>query len=196
MQPPTSVRQNPTPRPPPPAHRPLSPFEEALALYKQGLYPEAEERLAAFPASNQVDIKAIVLLCRIRANQGKLSEARKLLEQAIAEDKLKAELHYLRAMILREQGALEEATASLKRALYLDQDMVLAHFSLANLALRLGKDNDARKHFENTLALLGSYRQDDILPESEGISAGRLTEIIKSISSMGDRNEEQKIRVR
>jgi chemotaxis protein methyltransferase CheR len=190
IQPPAHAHQFPLPCPRPPSPAPPSPYEEAVALYEQGLYTEAEDRLAALPASNPEDIKATVLLCRILANQGKLAGARKLVEQAISADKLKAELHFLRAMILEEEGILEEATLSLKRALYLDQNMALAHFSLANLAQRQGKRNEARRHFGNTLALLGRYRPDEILPESDGISAGRLTEIIRSTGIMGDGDEE------
>ncbi|MFA7383923.1 MAG: CheR family methyltransferase [Desulfurivibrionaceae bacterium] len=149
------------PRPPSPDSRPsfsasrsLPPYEEALVLYERGCYPEAEEKLAAFLTANREDAEATVLQCRICANQGKLAEALGLLEQAIGVDRLKAGLHYLRAMILQEQGATDEAVASLKRALYLDQDLVLAHFSLGNLALRQGKIKEARKHFANTLSLL------------------------------------------
>lgn len=168
------------PRPPLLDPHPPSPYETALALYARGCYPEAEEELAAFLAAEGEDLKATVLQCRVCANQGKLTEARELLEQAIGADRLKAGLHYLRAMILQEQGAIDEAVASLKRALYLDQDMVLAHFSLGNLALRQGKMKESRKHFANALSLLDSYDPADILPESEGLSAGRLREIMRT----------------
>lgn len=188
LRPPPSLRQTPTPRPlPAPDSRPLPPapcsvplYEAALSLYEQGCYPEAEEKLALFRAANREDLKAIVLQCRLRANQGKLAEARDLLEEAIGADRLTAGLHYLLAMILQEQGAIGEAIASLKRALYLDQDLVLAHFSLGNLALRQGKIKESRKHFANALSLLDRYGPADILPESEGLSAERLREIIRT----------------
>lgn len=170
----------PAPRPSPPAPHPLSPYEAALALYEQGCYPEAEEKLAAFLVANRGDAEATILQCRVRANQGKLAEARALLEEAISADRLKAGLHYLLAMILQEQGAIDEAITSLKRALYLDQDLVLAHFSLGNLALRQGKIKESRKHFANTLSLLDRYDPTDILPESEGLPAGRLREIMRT----------------
>ena len=38
------------------------------------------------------------------------------------------------------------------------------------------------KHFKNVLQLLDRYGQDDILPESEGMTAGRLAEIINSMN--------------
>ena len=53
-----------------------------------------------------------------------------------------------------------------------------AHFALANLSLRSGKMADARKHFGHVAEILSGYKPDDIIPESDGITAGRLAEII------------------
>jgi chemotaxis protein methyltransferase CheR len=119
-------------------------------------------------------------LSRIRANQGRLAEALQLVEQALRTDKLNPGLHYLRAMILQEQGRIDEAVASLKRALYLDQDLVLAHFTLGNVAQRQGKDRESRKHFGHALAALARYHPEEVLAESEGMPAGRLTKIIRA----------------
>lgn len=164
-------------------------FEEALALYERGLYQEAEIRLAPLLAPNQEGIRANVLLCRIRANQGRLAEALILVDKAIAADKIDPGLHYLRAMILQEQGEDHEAGASLRRALYLDQKLVLAHVALANLAMRQGRSGEFRKHLENALAILGEYQPDEMLPESEGMTAGRLMKSIRAMDIMGDRHE-------
>jgi chemotaxis protein methyltransferase CheR len=183
-----------TPLKPLPAIQPPIPpeqtdFDEAVTLYDKGLYPEAEKMLAPLLPPNRENIEANVLLCRIRANQGRLAEALMLLEQALAADKLNPGLHYLRAMILLEQGDGNEAGASLKRALYLDQDLALAHVALANLALRQGRLKESRKHRENALSILGRYQRDEILPESEGMTAGRLMKIIEAMDIGGDRNE-------
>ena len=78
----------------------------------------------------------------------------------------------------KNKKKVDEARASLKKALYLDRNFVLAHFALANLSLRSGKMADARKHFSNVTEILSGYKPDDIIPESEGITAGRLAEII------------------
>lgn len=122
--------------------------------------------------------------CRACADEGRLDEALQLSEKALAADKLDAGLHYLRAVILLEQGLLDEATASLKRTLYLDPDLVMAHFTLGNLALRQGHPREARKCFENALAILDRYDPEDMLPESDGIVAGRLAGILRSTTLM------------
>jgi len=125
-------------------------------------------------------LKALSLLARACANQGKIEEARSWIEQAIEADKLNAASHYLRATILQEQGEIETAIASLKRALYIDPNFVLAHFTLGTLAVRYGKVKESQRHFNFALRLLKDCRKEDILPESDGITAGRLIEIIQS----------------
>ncbi|OGJ87737.1 MAG: hypothetical protein A2268_02465 [Candidatus Raymondbacteria bacterium RifOxyA12_full_50_37] len=115
---------------------------------------------------------------RALADKGRLTEALAVCEKALASDKLNPGMHYLRAIILQEMNRLTEAGASLKRTLYIDQNFLLAHFTLGTMALRQGNARLAKKHFENALALLEKNRPEDILPESEGLTAGRLKEII------------------
>jgi tetratricopeptide (TPR) repeat protein len=86
-----------------------------------------------------------------------------------------------RAPVEQERGQVEEAVKSLQRALYLDQDFALAHFALGNLCKQQGKFTESDRHFKNALSLLRRFKNDEILPESEGMTAGRLSEIITSI---------------
>lgn len=164
-------------------------YEEALALYGRGRYAEAAAKLAGLfsdgvPGPNELNPggKAMALLARACANQGKLAEALEWCEKAVAADKLNAGFHYLLATILLEQGQVEVAKTSLKRALYLDQDFVIAYFALGNLTRQQGKFKESVKHFENALLLLRGYGREDTLPESDGITAGRLREIITSMT--------------
>lgn len=117
------------------------------------------------------------------ANMGMISEAIEHCKMAISEDKLNPSLHYLLATIFQEQGQIEEAVKSLKRALYLDQNFVLAHFSLGNLTDIQGRHRDSEKYFENALYLLNKFKKEDVLPGSDGITAGGLAEIITSMRS-------------
>ena len=159
----------------------LTPLEEANVLYRKGFYREAEERLSALISNGSSGQEMLVLFTKILANQGKLEDAFHWCEKAVSADKCNPHLHYLLAVILAEQKKGEEAKASLKKALYLDPDFVLAHFALANISLRSGKMAEARKHFGNTTEILSKCKPDEILPESEGITAGRLSEMIGAV---------------
>ena len=129
---------------------------------------------------NSNDAQAILLLARSRANQGELAAALLLCDQAIAADKMAAGAHYLRGTIFQEQGAVPEALLAFRRAVYAEPEFVLGHFALGHLALRQERLKDSEKYFENALLLLARYEPEDIVPESEGLSAGAMKEMIVS----------------
>jgi|LQYC01.1.fsa_nt_gi chemotaxis protein methyltransferase CheR len=160
-------------------------YEKGLSLYQQGQYSEAIKKLLECLSHLQDVPKVYSLLVRAYADQGQIREALEWCEKAITADALNPGLYYLKATILQEQGAIEEAIGYLKRALYLDQDFVLAHFALGNLASQRGNLKASGKHFNNALSLLKTYEQEEILPESEGVTAGRLREIITGIAYQG-----------
>lgn len=119
------------------------------------------------------------------ANQGRLGEAAEWCRQAIAADKLNPAHHYLLSAIQQEQGQSDAAAQSLARALYLAPDFVLAHYALGNLRQAQGRRREAQRHFDNALATLRAHPPDEILPESDGLSAGRLMEIVESTRAIG-----------
>lgn len=127
------------------------------------------------------DARELIQLTRELANHGRLTEALAAADTLMLAEKLNPVVHYLRAMILQEQGAMPQAVAALRRAIYLNHEFIIAHFALGNLTRGAGQQKEADKHFLNALQLLDRCQQDDILPESEGMTAGRLAEIINSM---------------
>ncbi|HUX25269.1 MAG TPA: CheR family methyltransferase [Burkholderiales bacterium] len=120
---------------------------------------------------------------RACADEGRLAEATEWCEKAIAADKLNPAHYFLLAAICQEQGQIERAERSLGRALYLEPDFALAHFALGNLCLSGGRQREARRHFGNALTLLRASPADALLPEADGLNAGRLVEIIASVQA-------------
>ncbi|HEY7986658.1 MAG TPA: CheR family methyltransferase [Methylophilaceae bacterium] len=143
-------------------HAPDMPLETGTTLPPQ----DASERL-----------RAKAWQC---ANKGELTAAADWCRQAITVDKLNPQTHYLFATILQELDQSHDAQQSLKRAIYLDPNFILAHFTLGNLCLSQGRWREAERHFDNTQALLHKYPQDAALPESEGLTIGRLAAIVAS----------------
>jgi chemotaxis protein methyltransferase CheR len=158
----------------------------------QKLLPAASpQRLPAPPAQAIQAIRPtttgpnLAVMVRDLAGQGKLSEALLACDQALAAGQLDPGLQYLLATILQEQKRDDEARAALKRALYLDPNFILAHFALGSLARRRGEARAAQKSFRNALALLDASGPDDILPEAEGLTAGRLREVVQAALETG-----------
>jgi chemotaxis protein methyltransferase CheR len=187
--------EEPTIAPPAPASRPepvgtvergTDGYRAAAMLHDQGRYGEASEALIGHLAEVPGDVPTMLLLARTYANQGRLTEALQWCTRVVAADRLCAGHHYLLAMIQQEMGALGSAAASLQRALFLDPHFVLAHFASANLARIEGKRPEARKHYRNTLGLLERRAPGEVLPESEGLTVERLSEIVRHAAEMID----------
>lgn len=153
-------------------------LERASAAYELGLYTEAASELDAALQIDPGNIEATILKARTCANRGDLAAARVLCVMAIAADKLNPVCHYLLATVFQEQGEPGEAIKSLKRAIYLEPAFVLAHFALGNLLSEQGKRGESEKYLANALTLLERYRKDEVVRHSEGVTAGRLAEVI------------------
>ncbi|GGA41647.1 protein-glutamate O-methyltransferase [Dyella nitratireducens] len=141
--------------------------------------PETQKKAAS--VSSEQARQASYHQARSYANEGKLTEAAACCEAVIAANKTDPIPQYLLAIIQQEQGRYEQAVQSLKRALYLDHSFVLAHFALGNLYSLMGRPRDARRHFRNALELLLPLAKGEVIPESDGLSAGRLAEIVTAL---------------
>lgn len=163
---------------------PRTSYDDALLLFEQGRYAEVEEIISGWTDHELNNPKALTLLARICANQGKLDDAEMWCEKAIIADKCCAVNYYLLATIVMEKDLVEEAVSLLKRALYLDPHFALANFVLANLLMRSGKRKMSKKYLDNAFNLVSVRNSDEIVPESEGITAGRLLDIISAMKQM------------
>jgi len=161
----------------------ITPYDEALLFYNRGEYDDAAAILEAFLTSSPaapVFGEGAALLAQTLANQGNFPLALEWSEKAVAADRLNPLPYYLQATIFQEQGVDDAAAVSLRTAIYLDHGFVLAHFTLANLAMRRGKHKEAARHLENAASFLHAYGDNDLLPGSDGMSARRLAEIINA----------------
>ena len=181
--PPVAGKKTAAPALPGPLQAQPASLERAEALYGQGDYAAAAEHAKAILATGPLDIPAVRLLAHALANLGRLADARQWIERALVVHKLDAPLHYLRATVLQEQGEREGAAAALESALYLEPDHVLAHVALAELAGRAGRQKKARRHLAQALLVLRSRAADQIMPDAEGLTAGRLTVIVEAMQA-------------
>jgi chemotaxis protein methyltransferase CheR len=157
-------------------------YENALELYNSGLLDEAEKLLNTLITKKRSSQKlCFLLLAKIYANQGQLAKSAECCHKTIHSDKINIEAHYLLSNVYNEQGEIKEATNSLNNTLFLDPDFVMAHFLLGNIYMKTGEISKCKKHFENALKSLSKYNTEEILATSDGLTAGRLTEIINSI---------------
>lgn len=148
-------------------------------LYAQGQLVAALNALQSVPDMN--DEGAFALRARILADLGNLGEAQIWCEKAMASDRIRPELQYLLATIHLAGNRPEPAADALRRAIFLDSEFVMAHYTLALLARSAGRIAEADKQLRLVLRLLEKQPDDTIVPESEGMSAGRMRTMTESI---------------
>jgi chemotaxis protein methyltransferase CheR len=165
---------------------PLSPALPEKAAVPRAVMPgQTMRQTALIEPAKTCAVQQLARRARALADIGRLAEALACCDQWTAADKLDPAGYYLRAVILQEQGQLEQARIALQSALYLNQEFVLAHFALGCLARRCGKAVESRRYFANAQQLLQRCHPDAPLPESDGLCAGRLAEVLSSFAQDG-----------
>lgn len=156
-------------------------LDQAGALYRQG---ENAAAIALLLGDGEMaaDASGLTLLARLYANEGRLDMAEDCCRRALGIDRLAPERHYLLAMIQQECGDGRGAGDSLKRALFLDPDYILAHVALAGLAMAEGRKAEARRCYRNAMTLMSARDPLAIVPDSDGLTVGRLIEIVRVAS--------------
>lgn len=154
--------------------------EDGLVHLKNRRYEEARHCLVGCLKANPDHAHAKFLMARLEANLRRLDHARQWAHHAVAADPLRSEAHYVLGLVMQEQGEPELALASFKKAVYLDADFALAHFSLANLYQRAGKEKEATRHRAQAVKLARSQSPETVLPGSEDVTAGRLLALIEA----------------
>jgi len=113
---------------------------------------------------------------RALADQGRLDEAQRLCQAALARDRLDLDTHLLLAAICQEGGLIPAALDALRAALYLAPDNAVAHFLLGGLLLRQGQRRRGRRCMQTAATLLTAVVPDDPVLGGGGLTAGRLLE--------------------
>ncbi len=119
-----------------------------------------------------------LLLSGKEANVGNYTTAVELCNNAIELNKTCHSAYYLKALIMHETGDDVSAIELLNYALYLNQNLVLAHFQLGNIKKKHGKFAESKKHMKNAKLILAKCDPDEIVQESDGLTAGSLLKII------------------
>lgn len=156
-------------------------IDDVLFFINKGEYERAESVLSKIMNSN-ANPEQLLLMARIKANLGKLNEALEYCNQSLELNKIDPVAYYIQSIIIAEKGDLELAYSSLKKSFYVDPQLVITNFMLANFANQLGRQAESKKYYSNTLDLLEKYKKEEIIPESDGMTAGRMMEIVNTIN--------------
>ena len=174
-------RRRPAELPRKPVHR--RPREAELAqadrLVAAGEDSRALERLSKLAAARE-DAELYWRMGRVLGNLGRYEEGLEWCRRGIAFDKTNPYCYYISALIQEEIGKNEEAFENLRRSLYVEKSFVFGHFSMASYHRWRRDEVRAARSYRNVLKLLEG-RNDDEEVSGDGLTVGRLREIVKQI---------------
>ncbi len=89
--------------------------------------------------------------------QGRLEEAKRELNLALALDPMNFELHNNLGIVYKQLGAFDDAVREYTTVLKLSPDDVMVHYNLGNVFLAQGRIPEATREFEMAAALIPDY---------------------------------------
>jgi chemotaxis protein methyltransferase CheR len=167
------------------------PIEQAQKMLDFGRSEQARDLLLELVSLKPNHVLASILLGQACANLGNWDEAEKWCRQAVRLDRLSLKAYYTLALVLQHQGHLDQAIAAMKKVIYIDHHHILGHFGLAGLYRNSNHMPQALKSLDNAHRLLAAFADDDVVPDSGGVTASRLQGTIvrqQQQWSRGDRN--------
>jgi chemotaxis protein methyltransferase CheR len=129
-------------------------WERVLELARHERFAEALAGLDALPPASARTREALLLRAAILTNAGRVAEAERACNEAIARDDLDPGAHYLLALAREHAGDLTAARRHDEAALYLDPDFAMPHLHLGLMARKQGDPAAARAAFQRALALV------------------------------------------
>jgi tetratricopeptide (TPR) repeat protein len=153
----------------------------ARAALDEATYePQAQRVAEAFAAGrNDEELYLSEIFCFISC--GNSDGALRCCEKALSFYPLNSTLYYIKASLLTEVQNYEAAVKALQQAVFVSNDYIIAYFALFSLNRRLGRADAAKVHLANTMRLLSAVNKSDPLLDGDGLTAGQLEAIVRSI---------------
>ena len=163
---------------PPSPSKEIDPLEQASEWLEYGHTEQARDLLLDFVRQQPNDAQACLLLGQAYANLAEWLPAEQWCRRATRINALALKAYYTLALVLQHQPDLERAIEAMRTVTYLDRNNVLGHYGLANLYYANRQLPRAYKSLDNARRLLAGRTDDEMIPDSGGITAGRLREAV------------------
>lgn len=134
-------------------------YGTALLYYRMGKRIWARRKIESILRINPYHYRALLLMADIKADDGRLDDARKLIDKAVESDRelpegyVKAGLILYRYYLREEDGDyLEDAVEELEKAIAIRPEDFAANRYRGYLAIVQGRYDDARRYFERAVS--------------------------------------------
>ena len=156
-------------------------LEQAVEELASGQYARAAERAGLLAGDPEADALRVRSLANLDT-----WEAERACADAAAQHPLSCELHHLRAVLLLDLGRAREAVEAARRVVYLDRSLAFGHITLGSALSRSGDPAGARRAYRNARDLCAARPAGEIVPLSDGETAGRLAEAAGAMMAQWD----------
>lgn len=154
-------------------------LQNAQTAFLSKSYDSAKKLLFKAIELNSNSHEALLLLIKVFANTGDLTEAATYASKLEKLNYHDAGFFLLIAMIYMEMNNLPEAEKRLQQALYQQPDYIAARWNLSQLYTLLGDKSREAKQYELLMRNLSQLESNQTLDEMEGMTAGQLKEMIQ-----------------
>jgi len=158
-------------------------YDDALLFFNKGSYNKSVLILTALLETEKNNAEYMALLARCYANLKQNDSACLWCEKAIQADSFNPSYYYLLASIQQEQGNIDKSIKSLNQTLYLEPNFIMAYMALGMIRRKQGRRQDFQKCVKNALYYLKNMSKNDIVASSDGMTAGRLIELLESMNN-------------
>ncbi len=128
----------------------------------------------------------LVLNAKIYADKGEHEKAISIIKKIIESGSANEDIYYLYGTILFEQGKVEDSIVALKKGLYINPHNISSNLMLGNILGQNGKGEMAKKYCKHVLTLLEEWNEDEIIPESGGLTKGRVQIMVEHLLSLNN----------
>jgi chemotaxis protein methyltransferase CheR len=149
--------------------------------FQRGEYKNCIECCLKNISQGGLNIKLFTVLIKSYANLGMFHDCQKELSRIINSNEATADMYYIYASLLNEQNDLTLTELNLKKAIYLNHNHILSHLMLGDIFMKTNKRNLAIKHYENIIRITTDINENEIVPQSDGLTVGRIKELSESI---------------
>lgn len=98
-----------------------------------------------------------------------------------------AEHYHAKALMAMEAGDHGDAMQNLKRVLYLQPESIIIRYLMGVVLSGQGRQDAAEKQFDMALGLLAAFKDGEIVPESDGLSAAYLRASVQAFLQKGSK---------
>ena len=138
---------------------PLEAFHQAVALYRQGRFHEAEPLYQIVLETEVRHFESLFHLGLIKLQQNKFDTAADLFRRATKIERKSADAHHFLGVALTGLGRPIEAIRRYQKALAIRPEFAEAHNNLGYTLQMLGQMDEAIAHYQKALALTPMYSE-------------------------------------